>query len=418
MAKATPKLEQRKDDTGCLRQLDVPILIDFSFDGQRMWIQTGEKVDRNKWDTKNHRVKPNVIGSVEINAIIASKCEKINKIYREAILIGKQPTVAYLRNKLNDNKLTTKKSLVQYFDEFIEGYRIKASEGTVKKLKTNKKHLLEFAKDYRVVLDFDSIDVSFLNKYAEFFQNKKKHTNGTISKNIKILKWFLNYCVKMGYHSNSSYQSFSYKSIEPEIISLTSQEVARLFNLKLTNLCLAQVRDVFCFCCFTSLRYSDVKNLKKTDVADNCIEIISVKTKSKVAIPLIDDAKVILDRYNGMLGNRALPVISNQKMNEYLKELGKLAKLDRPITKVRYRGNNRLEETLPLYEFLTTHLGRKTFITYMFRRNVDSELIRSISNHKSIASFSRYNNISNEHKEDAMKIAFKNFGELEKGVAM
>lgn len=102
--KATPKLEARKDvKTGLLKQSNIPILIDVSFDGTRLWVQSGQNIDRNKWDEKNHRVKPNYNGSVEINAIVASKCEQINKIYRDMILVGKQPTVNSLRNALTGN---------------------------------------------------------------------------------------------------------------------------------------------------------------------------------------------------------------------------------------------------------------------------------------------------------------------------
>lgn len=409
MAKATPKLEQRKDvNTNELRQKDVPILIDFSFDGQRIWIQTRERIDRNKWDDKNHKVKPSVIGSVEINGILAKKCEEISKIYRDALLMGKIPSKSYLRNMLQGNEPHSNKSLMQHYDDFIEGYRIKASEGTVKKLQTNKKHLINFAKKNRLSLDFDGVDLAFLNRYVEYFQVTCKHTNGTIGRNVKILKWFLNHCAKMGFHSNYAFKSFTYKIIESDIVNMSSTELNKLYNLEINNDCLSQVRDVFCFCCFTTLRYGDVKNLKKTDINGEFIEIVNLKTKSKNTIPLLPESKSILERYNNILGIRALPVISNQKMNEYLKEVAKLAELDRPITKVRYRGSNRLESIAPLHEVLSTHWARKTSISLMFNKGMDSELIRSISNHKSISAFARYNKIENEHKASAMKVAFKN----------
>lgn len=407
MAKATPKLEQRKDaKTGLLREINVSILIDFSFDGKRIWIQTGLRIDKKNWDEKNSRVKPNVIGSVEMNAIIAEKCAHITKIHREAILMGKTPSVSYLRNILQGNKPTSRKSVIQHYEGFIDGYKIKASEGTIKKLQTNKKHLQDFVKAYRISLDFESIDIPFLNKYVEYFQVKKLHTNGTIGRNVKVLKWFLNHCAKMGFHSNYAFKSFTYKIIEAEIFNLSYDELFSLYNLVLDNECFAQVRDVFCFCCFTGLRYGDVKNLKKTDINNGFFEIITLKTKSKATIPLIDEAQEILDKYRDVLGNRALPVISNQKMNAYLKEVAKIAKLTRVITKVRYRGSKRLESTAPLHDIITTHMGRKTLVSYLFSKDVDSELIRSISNHKSISAFSRYNNIDIEHKTNAMRVAF------------
>ncbi|RYY00249.1 site-specific integrase, partial [bacterium] len=411
MAKATPKLEQRKETkTGVLKQSNVPILIDFSFDGNRIWLQSGENIDRNKWDEKNHRVKPNVIGSVEINAIIASKCEQINKIYRDMVLANKTPTTAALRNALNSDSPKDKKSLFQHFDDFIDSHKVKSTLSTVKKLQTNKKHLVEFSKIYSFHPDFEQIDSVFFNKYTEFFLKHKKHTNSTINKNIKIFKWFMNYCTNMGYNKNYTYKAFNFKAIENEIIALTGEELMSIFNLQTDNLCLAQVRDCFCFMCFTALRYSDAKEVRKSDVSNGFINITSLKTKSQVIIPLIDETKALLDRYKNNFGTKAMPFISNQKMNEYLKQVGKLAGLNRVINKVRFRGSQRIEKSFKLYEVLTCHVGRKTFVSYMFSRNVDSELIRSISNHKSISSFARYNSISDEHKAREMKLAFKEVG--------
>ncbi len=408
MANATPKLEQRKDNkTGLLVTQNIPIVIDFTFDSKRMWIQTGERIDENKWDKNNNRVKTSASGSLEINNLIKAKCEQIQKIYREAKIIGKEPTVSYIRNSLNDSKPNTNKSLLNLYDEFIEGHRIKASNSTVKMLKTNRRHLTDFAKKVRLSLEFDIIDESFLNKYVEYFQTELSHINGTIAKEIKVLKWFLNWATKFGYNKNYMYKSYTVKSQETEIIILTENELFQLYNFEFDNECYNQFKDVFCFCCFTSLRYSDAKNLKKADIQDDFIHITALKTKTKVSIPVIQEAKNILSRYESKIGALALPVISNQKMNDYLKGMACLAGLDRPISKVRYRGNQRIETIQPLHKVITSHMARKTFVSYMFRKGVDSELIRSISNHKSISSFARYNNIDDSHKADAMHIAFK-----------
>jgi integrase len=410
MANATPKLEKRKNKNGELIVKNTPILIDFTFDGKRMWVSTGEHIDANKWDEKNHRVKSSVTGSMEMNLLIQTKCEEIQKIYREAVIANRQPTPSYIRNVLNSDKTVNKKSLFALYDEFIDGYKLKATSATVKKLSTNRKHLLEFSQKSRISIDFDVIDNVFFNKYVEYFQVQKKHINSTISKNIKILKWFLEWATKLGYNKNLAYKSFQVKNQEAEIIILTADELATLYHLVIENESLSQVRDVFCFCCFTSLRYSDAKNLKKTDVVNGFINITTIKTKSRVNVPLISESLIILDRYSNIIGARALPVISNQKMNDYLKEIAKSAGLNRLVTKVRYRGSERIETTSPLHELISSHMGRKTFVSYMFKMGIDSELIRSISNHKSISSFARYNKIDDEQKASAMTIAFKKVG--------
>jgi site-specific recombinase XerD len=97
-------------------------------------------------------------------------------------------------------------------------------------------------------------------------------------------------------------------------------------------------------------------------------------------------------------------------MNDYLKDIGKLAGLNRLISKVRYRGSQRIENIYPLHELLSSHMGRKTFVSYMFKMGIDSELIRAISNHKSVSSFARYNKIDDDQKATAMTVAFRNVG--------
>src|SRR5699024_5265489 len=99
MAKATAKLEQRIDaKTGLLREKNVPIVIDFTFEGKRLWTQTGLTVDRKNWDSKNHRIKPSVINSIELNAVIHKHSSKLEKIYLDAKLNNVNVSVTYIRN--------------------------------------------------------------------------------------------------------------------------------------------------------------------------------------------------------------------------------------------------------------------------------------------------------------------------------
>ena len=124
------------------------------------------------------------------------------------------------------------------------------------------------------------------------------------------------------------------------------------------------VSDVFLFCCFTSLRYSDVRNLKRSDVKSDHIEVTTVKTADSLSIELNKYSKAILEKYKDIHfeNHMALPVISNQKMNDYLKELGELAEINEPIRETYYKGNERIDEVTPKYALLSTHAGRRTFI--------------------------------------------------------
>ncbi|WP_159729934.1 site-specific integrase [Sphingobacterium sp. 18053] len=395
MAKATAKLEQRKDPkTGLLREKNVPILIDFTFNGKRIWVQTGISIERKNWDNKNHRIKPSAINSIEQNAIIQNHIAELEKIYLDAQLNGINVSVAYMRNNLNKINTSNQKTFWEYYTEYINHVRLKCANNTLKKHNTSLDILKKFSTTNKIAIDFDFIDTEFYQKYIVFLMNKMNHSNVTIAKYTQTLKQFLNYCSQRSYNKNMIYKTFSFSAKEPEIVALKKDEILAIKCLDLSNnKYLERVRDCFLFLCFTALRYSDAANLKKNNLVGDTLEYVSIKTKTPVSVPLHPSALEIIEKYRYNESDKLLPFISNQKMNGHLKDLGKQSGLNRDVIKVKYYGSDRREFPRKLYEVLTTHIGRKSFISYLFNQGMDSELIRSLSNHKSISSFARYNKI-------------------------
>lgn len=395
MAKVTAKLEQRKDPkTGQLRKDDVPVLLDVVFNGNRLWVQTGVKTNRVFWDSKNERIKPSVTNSIELNGIIQIKVKEVEKIILDAQLNGIELSVAFIRNSLSNIKTSSNKTFWEYYDEYIKNVEMKCALNTLKKHKTSADLLKDYSKFSGLKFEFEVIDTHFYQKYVDFLLNTKKHSNVTIAKYTQTLKQFLNYCSVRSYNKNMVYKTFSFSSKDPEIIALKKEEILAIKSLELkNNVALDQVRDCLLFLCFTGLRYSDAANLNKKNVVDGFLEYVSIKTKTHVSLPLLPSALDIINKYDNTKNEKLLPFISNQKMNSHLKELGVLADLNRDVIKVKYYGSERREFPRKLHEVLTTHIGRKSFISYLFNQGMDSELIRSYSGHRSISSFARYNKI-------------------------
>lgn len=408
MAKVTPKLEQRKDPkTGQLRKDNVPVLLDVVFKGNRLWLQTGIKTNRSFWDTKNNRIKTSVSNSLELNGIIQIKVNEVEKIILDAQLNGIELSVAFIRNSLNKIKTSSNKTFWEYYDEYIKNVEMKCALNTLKKHKTSIDLLKDYSKYSGLKFEFDVIDTDFYQKYVDFLMNKKNHSNVTIAKYTQTLKQFLNYSSIRGYNKNMVYKTFTFSSKEPEIIALKKEEILAIKSLELkNNVALDQVRDCLLFLCFTGLRYSDAANLKKSNVVNGFLEYVSIKTKTHVSLPLLPSAIDIINKYNNTKNERLLPFISNQKMNSHLKELGVLAELDRDVIKVKYYGSERREFPRKLHEVLTTHIGRKSFISYLFNQGMDSELIRSYSGHRSVSSFARYNKIEPDYKRTQLLSKF------------
>jgi hypothetical protein len=145
MASVKFYIEKRKGTDGLVAIKNVPILLSFSFENNRMWIPTGERIDAAKWDEDKQKVKSSANGATEINNVLQKKRDDVMSIYRNAIAVGTEPSIKYIREALNGNKITARKSVFQLYEEFIKS-NANFSESTIKKLNTNLTHLRNFAK--------------------------------------------------------------------------------------------------------------------------------------------------------------------------------------------------------------------------------------------------------------------------------
>jgi integrase len=191
-----------------------------------------------------------------------------------------------------------------------------------------------------------------------------------------------------------------------EIIYLEKDEVKRLEDMTFneSQAALERVRDVFLFCCFTGLRYSDVKKLTRYDIRDGVIVFVTKKTVDGIRVELNKHSQAILDKYKDVPfpGHAALPVISNEKMNAHLKDLGKLAGLDTPTRVVWFVKNVRHEELFPKWQLMTTHVARRTFVVNALRLGIPPEVIMRWTGHSSFESMKPYMKIIDEVKRTAM----------------
>ena len=186
--------------------------------------------------------------------------------------------------------------------------------------------------------------------------------NTTIAKALSTLKTFLGYARSQGIKVNDSYRDFTIKKEKLEVIALEQDEFDAILNLDLSNnRRLDKVRNLFIFSCSTGFRYSDVAQLRREHISDNVITMIVKKTKTELTVPLNRISVAILDRYKDQL--KPLPLISNQNLNYSIKDLCKLAGIDKSIEIVRFSGKKRLVNVYPKYELIHYHTGRKTFVT-------------------------------------------------------
>ena len=384
---------------------------------------TGCCVDSDFWDSSNFIVIDGFVGEKgnttdSINETISHfKQAALDAFARFDIIEKKKPTNEEIKTLIND--ITGRKPVFEEkpikvkkaFEEYIEtiGVQNNWSESSYKKNNTIKKHFLASAGN----IYFNQITTDTLQSFIHLLLVKRGMRNTTIQKDYQFVRWFLGWARRKGYYNGNEDETFRPRlkgtdGNQKTIIYLTIEELGKLQNVEIPigKNYLSQVRDVFLFCCFTSLRYSDVKALRKADIINgNAIRVITQKTTDGLIIELNEKAQSILAKYKDYQSKDgcALPVISNQKYNEYLKELGELAELNEETRIVYYKGSQRYDEFYPKYQLLTSHVARRTFVVTALLLGIPVEVIIRWTGHSDYDALKPYVAIVDQLKKAEMK---------------
>ena len=412
-------LESRKKD-GVLIVENVPIRMRVNFASKRIEFTTGYRIDAAKWDTDKQRVRNGCTNKLkqsasEINASLLGYYTEVQEIFKKFEVEEIMPTPEQIKEAFNElhkpieevkPRKTKPNAFYKVFDEFVRdcGQQNDWTDSTYEKFAAVKNHLMNF----RDGLTFDFFDEKGLNDYVTYLRDVKEMRNSTIGKQLSFLKWFLRWAFKKDVHQNNAYDSYKpkLKSTQKKIIFLTWEELNKLreFEIPAAKQALDRVRDVFLFQCFTGLRYSDVFNLRRSDIKGDHIEVTTVKTSDSLIIELNKHSKAILDKYKDVAfeDDKVLPVITNQKMNDYLKELAELAGIDEPVRQTYYRGNERIDEVTPKYALLGTHAGRRTFICNALALGIPPQVVMKWTGHSDYKAMKPYIDIADDIKANAM----------------
>ena len=383
------------------------IFLTVTFSGKRVRIYTQCRCESNEWDKKTMRVRKGNRKN-EINIKLNEYDSLITELFSK---YEYYPTVEKFREDIKSHIIMPEKpqSIYEIFEEYIDtNARLKSwSLGTIKRARVLKNHLFTFNPN----ITFQDITEKGLLSFVGY-QQKLPLVNTTIQKNIRLLTSFLNWATKEGYNKTDAYKTFDLElkgtsGKANKVIALSWDELMNVYHLTIpeTKNYLKHVRDVFVFQCFTGLRYSDVFNLRRYNIKDDHIEIVTIKTDDRLTIPLNDYSREILDKYRDVnfKDYKALPVISNQKMNEYLKELGELAGLTQTETIVRYIGDKAATTVIPKSELLSTHVGRRTFVSIGSYLDIPYEIMAAWTGHRSEAMMAKYRKINEEKARKEME---------------
>lgn len=330
-----------------------------------------------------------------------------------------------------DEKTTT---LFQYLDKFIESAPQRKDKATgrllsynnIQQYRTTQKHLLAFANIKRKKdFEFYQINQKFYSDFVDYLQSeipdtdskgntiiddegnpkflKESFTANSVGKHIRVLKLILNEATREGINSSTAYNSFHVLTEETDTVYLNETELNQIKETDFSKTpYLDRVRDWFLLLAWTGSRFSDLEKVSKTDIKDNTITFRQQKTNTKVIIPLHPIVLEILTKYNFNLPEP----ISNQRFNEYIKEVVKSSGIDSTETITRTVGGTLQNESKPKYQLVSSHTGRRSFCTNMYKRGLSTLMIMSISGHKTEKSFLKYIKVKQEEHAQMMANAW------------
>ncbi len=420
-----------------------------TFNGSRYDVVTGCVLcDRNAWDDENELVKDSYVGQKgETARSMNERIRSMRDQMKEAIKYFEAneiiPDVDMLQDKFKEKMgrlepakhprqphkrtgTTTSVGMLKVFDEFLAdcGTKNAWSEGTYGKMRSLKVDLREFRKN----LKFSDLNEKTLTAFVVYLRDEKKLNtprkpkgerekydqedvtglkNTTIFKKLGYLRWFLNWATEKGYNEQLAFRTFhpTLKTTQAKVIYLTEEELKRILALDLSSVKkLEPIRDIFIFCCFSGLRFSDAQALCWSDVKADHLEVTTIKTADSVQIEINDVTRKLLDKYKGipMKANRVLPQYTNQAMNRELKTLCKMAGIDEPIRITTYKGSTREDKVFPKWELVGSHTGRKTFIVQALSRGIPPNIVMKWTGHSDYKAMKPYIDIVDSIKASEM----------------
>jgi|GEM_PF-2152765 len=330
----------------------------------------------------------------------------ISELCIDEISARERKKKAGLRNiPLNENS-----SIYEYFDLFLqEGLKIDFwSDDMVEKVSALINHFKAIDPDEK--LRPKDITIDKMNEFQASLVSKGLR-NSTTSKWIKNAKWFLRFCKKKGAGVSQSVIDFNctLKDVkDKEVIFLTWDEFNTIHDFVIPEgrKCLEIVRDMFIFSCTTGLRYSDIQALKSTNIINDTIHVVTEKTDHFLMINLNRFSREIIEKYRQFPpgGGKAMVTVSNQKCNEHIKEICKLAGIDAPVT-IAYRiGNKTYKFMKPKHEVISFHSGRRTFVSLALKLGATPEEVKRITGHHSYAMMQRYIAQDEEQRKHATAV--------------
>ena len=375
-----------------------PIYTRVTVNAKRFEFSTNKSINPDKWSSEGSKVKGANEEARTINSHLDylknQVLEAEKRLFKKDIKI----TSENLKNELF-GLTETKRMLVPIFED--HNNKIKElvgkeyAPGTLERYTTSLKHTIEFMRwKYNISdIDITKIDHAFITDYEFWLRSVRNCANNTAVKYLKNFNKIIKLCLANDWLDKNPFANYKSKVKEVVRVYLTEEEIQSIIEKDFKTERLSLVRDIFLFSCFTGLAYIDVKNLTKSHISygidgEKWIFTHRQKTESASKIPILPVTQMIIDKYENHPQchneDKLLPILSNQKMNAYLKEIAAICEIEKE---------------------LTFHIARHTFATTVTLTNgVPIESVSKMLGHKNLRTTQHYAKVLDRKVSEDMKL--------------
>ena len=381
----------------------LPIYGRLTVDGKRLEYSTKKYVEKSKWSSDLSKMKGQSEEARSINSYLDLMKSKVFDTQMELIHRNEELSIENFKSKLLGSEERHRKLIPIFQDHNNKIKELVGKEyaaGTLERYTTSLKHTIEFMQwKYNVSdIDITKIDHAFITDYEFWLRSARNCANNTAVKYIKNFHKIIKICLDNDWLEKNPFANYKSKVKEVERVFLTEKEIQSIIEKDFRITRLSLVRDIFLFSCFTGLAYIDVKNLTKSHInygidGEKWIFTHRQKTESASKIPILPVTQMIIDKYENHPQsnnqNKLLPVLSNQKMNAYLKEIAAVCEIEKE---------------------LTFHIARHTFATTITLTNgVPIESVSKMLGHKNLRTTQHYAKVLDRKVSDDMQALKEKF---------
>lgn len=371
----------------------APVFMRITVNGNRAEIATNKRFDVDRW--KLGHPAGTKADAKELQKDLDSMKASVNKVWRDMVDRNEIITATTVKERFtgrNKNSRTVVEVFNFHNSQMKELIGIEYSPATAKRYDTTLDHVKKYmkAKYRKTDLSLWELNYEFVSGWEHYLKTEHKCNHNTAMKYIKNFRKVINLAIKNDWLEKDPFARFECNILPVERDFLTREELAIVEEKVLKIQRMDQIRDIFVFCCYTGLAYADVLKLTSSHIVKGIdgtlwIKLNRTKTETKSQIPLLPKALAILDKYKDapkLVPGTLLPVISNQKMNAYLKELADLCEINKT---------------------LTSHIARHTFATTVTLTNgVPIETVSSMLGHKSLRTTQIYSKVVEQKVSEDM----------------